>query len=202
MTAPVLFVTVFTIAGWLRADYDALSMFISELSHGPRGWIQTANFVVLGFLLLVFACGVADAFKKPKAPKSAAPLIAIIAVCVILSGAFKVDPGAELSDQTSWQGAVHVAAATVAFVLMPVSCYICYRHFRDDTGWQWFAGPTFAACAVIVAAALLQEAGQHRIFGEAGLLIDLAGLLQRVMVVTYLAWIFVFARGLRSARPG
>ena len=59
MIAPVLFVAVFTIEGSLRVGYDPISSYVSELSLGPRGWIQIANFVVFGALVLVFASGVA-----------------------------------------------------------------------------------------------------------------------------------------------
>ncbi|MBA3907422.1 MAG: DUF998 domain-containing protein, partial [Pseudonocardiales bacterium] len=54
MAAPVLFVAVFTVEGSLRQGYDPLSMFVSELSAGPRGWVQIVNFVVTGGLVVAF----------------------------------------------------------------------------------------------------------------------------------------------------
>ena len=46
MIGPALFVVTFTIEGCLRPGYRAREMFVSELSLGPRGWIQIANFIV------------------------------------------------------------------------------------------------------------------------------------------------------------
>ena len=40
MIGPALFVSIFTIEGWLRPGYSACSMFVSELSLGPRGWAR------------------------------------------------------------------------------------------------------------------------------------------------------------------
>ncbi len=52
MIGPVLFAATFTIEGWLRPGYNPNSMFVSELSLGPRGWIQILNFIVFGVLFL------------------------------------------------------------------------------------------------------------------------------------------------------
>ena len=57
MIGPTLFVAVFTLEGWLRPGYNPLSMVVSELSLGPRGWIQITNFLMLGVLFLIFAPG-------------------------------------------------------------------------------------------------------------------------------------------------
>jgi len=45
-------------------------MYVSELSLGPRGWIQIVNFVVFGLLFLFFARGVAAEFRQGKASKA------------------------------------------------------------------------------------------------------------------------------------
>ena len=46
LLAPILFVTVFTIAGLLRQGYDPLSTYVSELALGSGGWIQMLNFII------------------------------------------------------------------------------------------------------------------------------------------------------------
>ena len=74
MLAPVLFVAVFTIAGWLRQGYDPLSTYVSELALGQRGWIQMVNFIILGVLMLVFSRGIAAEFQTGKASQERACL--------------------------------------------------------------------------------------------------------------------------------
>jgi hypothetical protein len=71
---PVLFVTVFTVEGWLRPGYDWRSMYVSELALGPRGWVQIANFALYGVLQLVFASGMAAEFPNGTASR-AGPLV-------------------------------------------------------------------------------------------------------------------------------
>jgi hypothetical protein len=52
-----LFVGAFLIEGATRADYDPLRHPVSSLALGESGWMQVANFIVAGLLMLAFACG-------------------------------------------------------------------------------------------------------------------------------------------------
>ncbi len=54
---PILFVFVFSLDGFLKPSYSAMSQPISYLEVGSNGWIQSANFIVLGLLLILFALG-------------------------------------------------------------------------------------------------------------------------------------------------
>lgn len=49
---PVLFDGVYLIEGATRSGYDAWRQPISTLMAGPDGWIQQANFIVLGVITL------------------------------------------------------------------------------------------------------------------------------------------------------
>jgi len=200
MIGPALFVTVFTLEGWLRTGYDPLSMYISELSLGPRGWIQIANFIVLGTLLLLFVRGVADEFREGKASSIGPVLLTIISGSLFVSGPFVTDPGVIYSGQTSWHGMVHGVFGAIAFSLMPVSCFVFYLRFREDLKWRALAKWTLAACFVIVAAVVLQKVGQAQLTANQNVLSGFVGLMQRIALITYLAWIFTFAFILRGRR--
>src|SRR5438105_11886442 len=55
--APILFATVFTIDGALTPGYSAYNEAISYLDLGTYGWIQLANFIVFGVLLMASTVG-------------------------------------------------------------------------------------------------------------------------------------------------
>ena len=57
LIGPILFVTIFTIAGFLRPGYSAIRDAISDLGVGDDAWIQNANFLLFGALLVTFAIG-------------------------------------------------------------------------------------------------------------------------------------------------
>jgi len=92
MVGPLLFVSTFTVEGWLRPGYDARRTFISALSLGPRGWIQIVNFLFLGVTFFVFSRGVAAAFREGKASRAGHVLLTLIAVALFASGPFVMDP--------------------------------------------------------------------------------------------------------------
>jgi hypothetical protein len=120
---PPLFVGIFTIEGWLRPGYEPLKMYVSALSLGPRGWIQIANFVVFGVLLLVFTRGVAAEFQDGIASRWGLILLTIIAICYLVSGPFVMDPTGTPPNQITLHGTLHGIFGGIVFLLMPISCF-------------------------------------------------------------------------------
>src|SRR6266567_6949207 len=107
LIGPVLFVSVFLLEGALRPGYNPLSAYVSALSLGPRGWIQIANFIVSGALLLVFTRAVAGEFPSGKASRGGIILLAIIAVGYLASGPFVMDPPGTPLSAASLHGTLH-----------------------------------------------------------------------------------------------
>lgn len=188
---PTLFVAIFTIEGWLRPGYDPLRMYVSALSLGPRGWIQMVNFIVFGALFLAFTGGVAAEFQTGKASRSGPILLAIIAFCYLFSGPFVVDS----ANQITVHGTLHGIFGGIVFLLMPISCFIFLRRFREDPRWQslqwWTFGlGTISAVAVVLLTISTKLPGIKNVF------IDWLGLIQRAAIVPFMIWLFIFALGL------
>src|SRR5215211_1777965 len=129
MIGSALFVTVFTLEGWLRAGYDLRSTFISELSIGPRGWIQILNFIILGSLFLVFAWGVAAEFREGKASRAGPILLAMIGFSFLVSGPFVTDLAGTPRERMSVHGLIHGIFGALVFSLSPISCFVFWRSF-------------------------------------------------------------------------
>jgi hypothetical protein len=200
MIGPPLFVAVFALEGWLRSGYNSAGMFVSELSLGPRGWIQMLNFVVFGLLFLIFTQGVAAAFQEGKASRAGPLLLAIIGISFLVSGPFVMDPATTRADQMSWHGALHQLFGALVFSLSPVSCFVFLRRFRVDPNWRSLYGWTLAAGTIIAASVVLQSVGPARPPAAPNAFNEWVGLVQRTALVTYLGWLFTFALHLRKAR--
>jgi hypothetical membrane protein len=195
---PILFAAVFTVEGSLRPGYDPTSMYVSALSIGPRGWIQIANFMVFGALLLMFSRRVAAELRHGKASLAGPLLLAIIAVGLFLSGPFVMDPQDTARAALSSHGWLHLLFGAIVFTAMPTSCFVFFRRFRQDRHWRWLRVWTLVAGAVIVAAIAIQKIlpvvapdSFHNV----------AGLIQRVELLTYLIWIVAFATRLGCEEP-
>ncbi|WP_407572966.1 DUF998 domain-containing protein [Deinococcus altitudinis] len=188
LVAPVLFVTIFMLEGWLRPGYHPASMFVSELSLGPRGWVQIANFVVTGGLVVVFAWGLRTFLFAGRATKGGARCLTIIGVSLIASGPSVTDPSV-LFNQHSPHGLLHGLFGAMVFSLAPISCFIFFRRFLPDPIWRRFAWWTLAVGVVLVLTIVALKVSQL----SQGALFMSRGLVQQVYLVVFFGWQFSFA---------
>ncbi len=184
MLAPVVFVSVFAAEGWLRPGYLPAGMFVSELSLGPRGWIQIVNFLITGSLIVVFA----RSSVACKVSRAGAVLLALLGGSLFASGPFVTDSSA-LFNQVSVHGVIHGLLGAVVFSLAPAICFVCFGHFRRVPGERRFAFWTLLAALLLIAGIVVLKASQ---FPESPLY-AWKGLIQRVVLLTFMAWLFSFA---------
>ena len=127
----------------LRPDYDAASMFISELSLGPWGWVQIVNFMVFGLALLVFAMSVALEFGgEARTARVGVTLLVIMGISMLASGPFVIDPVAGVGPvidpvavaphQMSFHSKFHYALGTLFFLLAPATCF-CFAGYKRSS---------------------------------------------------------------------
>ncbi|MCB0117607.1 MAG: DUF998 domain-containing protein [Anaerolineales bacterium] len=190
--APIIFVKSFLIEGWLRPGYDPLSMYVSALSLGSRGWTQISNFLIFGALLFVFTRGIAAEFPDGKASRGGLILLTIIAAGYFLSGPFVMDPMNTPLDQATVHGTIHGILGGIVFLLMPISIFVYWRRFRIDPQWQSIQGWTLVLGIICAAADIL-----FTVVSKSPSLqitfVDWFGLIQRSVIVPFMVWIFVFA---------
>ena len=199
LLAPVLFVTVFTIAGLLRQGYDPLSTYVSELALGPGGWVQMLNFVLLGILMIVFSRGVAAEFRTGKASKGGPVLLLIIALLFIVSGIFVMDPTGTPPNQATMHGIIHGLSGGIIFTLMPISCFVFLRRFRAEPDWQFFQEWTLVL-GNIIATAVIMLTLTSKVPSLQAAFAPWQGLIQRMIIVPYMLWLFLFAYRLSRLR--
>ena len=197
MIGSALFVTVFTIEGWLRPSYDWRNTFISELSIGPRGWVQIFNFIILGVLFLIFTWGIAAEFRDGKASKWGPILLAIIGFSFLVSGPLVTDVAGTPRDQMSLQGIFHGIFGAFVFSLSPVSVFVFWRRFREDPNWKHLQGRTLIAGIITTVALIIFTASAKQPI-QPNVFTPWNGLIQRMVIVPYLIWIFTFAFALRN----
>jgi hypothetical protein len=197
MIASAPSIVIFSLEGLLRPGYDPRSTFISELSIGPRGWIQTLNFILLGSSFLLFTWGVAAEFQEGKASRWGPILLGIIGFSFIVSGPFVTDPASTAREQMTMHGYVHAIFGALVFSLSPVSCFVFWRRFRQDPNWVHLQGWTLAA-GILTAAATIMLSVATKTPVQPNLFTRLNGVIQRLVIIPYLIWIFTFAFTLRN----
>jgi hypothetical protein len=197
--APLYFI-VFMIEGWLRPGYDATSMVISQLSLGSRGWIQTANFLVLGLAIVLFSISVALELGAARVARIGATLLAIIGISMVASAIFAIDPvGSVVLEpmrlvprQMSFHSKFHYVVGTMAFFLAPFTsfCFLIDNGSIKDPAWKtlWWWSLTlgiamFAGVALFKLTTLPSTSNPLRPW---------QGSIQRAMVTPFLVWLSLF----------
>jgi hypothetical protein len=192
MIGSALFVGVFLLEGALRPGYSALSMFISALSLGSRGWIQITNFILLGLLLGLFAWGVSAEFPSGKASKGGVILLAILAGLFFISGPFVMDPTGTPQNQMTVHGTIHGLAGGIVFLLMPISMFVFLRRFRIDPNWQplyrWTLGLGIIEAIDVLIFTVVSKSPTMSAADA-----PLMGLIQRAALIPFMIWLFLFA---------
>ncbi len=195
---PALFVLVFLLEGALRPGYNALNTYVSALSLGPRGWIQIANFLLFGGLLLAFTWALRGVFPSGKASRGGVILLAIIGIGYLASGPFVMDPmGTPLSEAT-WHGTTHGILGGIVFLLMPISIFVFLRRFRAEPRWQALATWTLVL-GIICALADILFTFASKLPALQTVFVDWFGLIQRGVIVPFMLWLFIFALALQRA---
>src|SRR5690349_13661254 len=174
---PLLFDTVYTVDGAMRPGYSQARDAISTLLTGPNGWIQQANFVVLGLLTL----GVAAVWRR----------ILRGGVCETwypiargVEGLALVAIGFSLTDP------LHTAWLFVIIGAMMAGLFIIARRFWGDPTWGggWAAYSVLSAVLINVFIALFGVA-QHTSLRE------IAGVLERLATNLEPLWgLIIFVR--------
>lgn len=196
---PALFFGVVLVEGAVRPGYRPLHDTISELSLGPRGWIQTANFLIFGILFLVFARGVKASLDASRSARLGGMLLFVIGLGVLGCGLFRAEHWPPTS--MSLAGLLHLVCAMVLILaLLPVATGVLTRAFFADARWRSL-GPATGLTSLLTLAllvgglALMSPPGQPARFGNA-----YAGLIQRIDVAVFLAWQIAVARRIATNR--
>ena len=104
--APPIFLAVSVLAGLARPGYDVVEQTVSDLAVGTHGWIQVANFVLLGVGMVAFAI--------TRGVRRGAPF-ALAGACLIATAFFPTDlPGAPETPD----GVMHNMLALVLFLAL------------------------------------------------------------------------------------
>ncbi|HLC10523.1 MAG TPA: DUF998 domain-containing protein [Candidatus Bathyarchaeia archaeon] len=80
VSAPIVMLTLWTVASLLRPGYDQLTQYGSELATGQDSTIMNANFVITGSLIIIFFLGLFTHIHAGKWPAIGAMLLGIFGV--------------------------------------------------------------------------------------------------------------------------
>ena len=193
-----LFVITFLMEGATRANYNPLRHPVSSLALGDFGWMQFANFVITGLLLLSFAIGLRrtlrPAFWRPL-------LVGLVGISLIGAGIFLTDPingyppGTPLIlTEYSEHGRLHDLFGIVTFLGLPITCFVFSFGFVRGRKYGWAAYSVVSGSAMFVFF-VLAGMGFSQVPGYS----DFAGVFQRLSIISGFGWLSLLTIHLRTA---
>src|SRR5262245_29725081 len=141
VVAGPLYLAAGLIQALTRDGFDLARHPLSVLANGPGGFVQTANFVLAGALVIASAVG----FWRAPRPRlrASAVFLGVYGACLLAAAVFPADPvdgfppGTPLGMPTtiSPTGMAHFGAGALAFVCLAVSAGLAGLSLRRTTGW-------------------------------------------------------------------
>ncbi len=196
VVAGPLFVVVALLQAFTRDGFDLKRHPFSMLSLGDLGWIQIANFVIVGLLFTACAVGMRRVLHPGRGGTWGPLLIGAFGVSQIFGGIFLADPGLGFPPgapegqpaSVSVEGIVHGLAFVVGTSSLMAAFFVLARRFAvtKDRSWMWYS------VASGVAFVLLVELG---VFGGDFRIVAVA------IVIGWL-WASLTAARLRAGPPG
>ena len=119
--------------GVLRDGFDFARHPLSVLANGPGGWVQIANFVLTGMMVVAAAAGLRRTLGANS--RAMSWFLGAFGVSMLVAAVFRADPmdgfpvGTPKGPPTSIStvGLVHFAAGGLGFVALAVSCLFAAR---------------------------------------------------------------------------
>lgn len=127
------YLVVSLVQAFVRDGFDLMRHPLSLLANGPGGWVQTANFVLSGLMVIAAAVGFARVLGSGS--RAATWFLGAFGASMLVAAVFPADPvdgfpvgtpeGYPTSISTA--GFVHFIAGTLGFTSLAISCLAAAR---------------------------------------------------------------------------
>lgn len=171
-----LYIALGLLQVFIRPGYDVTRHDLSLLSNGGLGWIQIANFLLTGLLVIAGAVGMRSAMGATRGGTWAPLLVGLYGLGLIGAGIFVADPMNGFPPGTpagppvhpSGHGFMHIVSGGIGFLGLIAACFVFARRYGGlgQRGWAAFSVVTgvlfFAAFFGIAAGS--QQGGATLVF--------------------------------------
>jgi hypothetical membrane protein len=194
--AGVFYLALGVIRGLTREGFSFTEHALSLLMLGDGGWVQSANLIVSGAMVVAAALGFDRAMSPGKGARSAGLLVGVYGAALIGSGIFPPDPVDRFPDPASTAeattgGVMHVALGGIGFLALAAAIFVV-------AGWLTRRGDLGAATRSRVAGAVVLIG----FLGGAALSTGSAGVaLLWIAVIAGWVWLAITSLGLYGMVP-
>lgn len=160
VVATPLFVGAWAIQAFTRDGFRPTLHPMSLLSLGDGGWVQVANFVITGVLIIGGGIGLGRTLYSGRLTRWASSLVILMGCGLAVAGIFVTDPGAGFpagapagAPEMTWHGALHQCGfvlTQLAFTAAAVVLIVLFARNRNR-GWALTCAASLVAALIIPA---------------------------------------------------
>jgi hypothetical protein len=135
-----------------RDSYDLTRHDLSLLANGPYGWIQVANLILTGLMVIAAAVGVRRAMRPGPAAFWGPALLAGYGAGLVGAGGVRRGPDVRVPTgharrapaTVSTAALLHVITGAIGFACLVAACFMLAHRFarRGRAGWAWYSRAT------------------------------------------------------------
>ncbi|HSJ13947.1 MAG TPA: DUF998 domain-containing protein [Longimicrobiales bacterium] len=151
-----IYIVLGTVQILVRDGFDMRRHALSHLANGELGWIQIANFVLTGMLVLAGATGVRRRLQGSRGGRWGPILLRVYGACLIAAGVFVADPapgfppGSTAPSGMSTAGLLHLVSGAVGFYAIIAACFVFARRFAAAGRRGWFVYSLLTGAAFLL----------------------------------------------------
>src|SRR5262252_7375578 len=137
-----IFLLIFVIQVLIHPEFQFTHSEPSQLSIGSLGWIQIANFVIGGLLVIAGGLGMRGVLRSSKGGSWGPFLLEIFGIGQVGVGVFVADPVGSAS--MTLRGTMHLIFGGLSFGCLMVACFVFARTFTSlgQKPWAIFSALT------------------------------------------------------------
>ncbi len=144
LIAGPLYVVTGLLQAFTRDGFDLRRHALSLLSNGDLGWIQVANFVVSGLLVVAAAVGMRRALPGGRGATWGPLLLGLYGLGLVGAGLFRADPALGFPIGTpqdvntvTTSGLLHFVFGGIGFLGLITASLVFARRFAGLRQWGW-----------------------------------------------------------------
>jgi hypothetical protein len=131
-----LFLLIFLFGILVHPGFDFIHSEPSLMSLGSLGWIQIANSMIAGLLVIGGAVGIRRILHVSKGRVWGPLLLGIFGLGQVGLGVFVVDPIVSPA-RLSFHGTMHLVLGAIGFVALMAACFVFMRTFASLRWTRW-----------------------------------------------------------------
>lgn len=157
VVAGAFYLTVGVVLALTREGFSFADHPLSVLMLGEGGWMQRANLVLSGLMVVAAAVGIARALRGSPHARRAGTWLVVHGAALVLSGVFAPDPvagfppGTAVGDEASLTGVLHLAFGALGFVAIAAAAVVLAGWLAATSAKRWARASRATAGVIVVA---------------------------------------------------